>query len=353
MTGPLRIAVLAPPWFPVPPDRYGGIELVVGLLADGLAGAGHDVTLFASGDSAPARARLAALYDHSPSEHIGKSFWDLRHVVDCLARQDEFDVVNDHSGMVGAALGGLLRTPFVHTVHGPLDGEPGDTYEQICSLSDRIGLISISLSQRAPRPWLPWVANCPNAIDLSRYPLEERPRGDYLLFLGRLAPDKGAHRAIAVAAEAGLPIKLAGKCREPGELEYFEAHVRPLLGPRVEYVGEVPHEEKVELLRNAVATLFPIDWEEPFGLVMLESMACGTPVVATRRGAAPEVIEQGVGGLVVPGFADFAPAVGAVTALDRRAVRASVEGRFEVGAMVAAYEGAYRHAIERSRTLEP
>src|SRR5436190_1571252 len=216
----MRIAVLSPVWFPVPPRGYGGIEWIVSLLADGLVDAGHEVTLFAAGD-------------------------------------------------------------------------PGDVYEQVAQVAPRTRLVSISMKQRQPRPRLPWLANIPNALDFSLYPVHPH-RGDYLLFLGRMNREKGAHRAVAVATEAGLPLKLAGKMREPAEQEYFRQFIAPhLRDGEIEYLGEVTHGEKVELLRNARATLFPIDWEEPFGLVMIESMACGTPVIATRRGAVPEVIEHG------------------------------------------------------------
>src|SRR5919201_884956 len=165
-------------------------------------------------------------------------------------------------------------------------------------VAPNLGFISLSLNQRKPRPNYNWVANVPNALDLSVYPF--RPyRGDYLLFLGRMSPDKGAHRAVAVAMEAGLPLKIAGKMREPKEREYFEQFVAPHLGDGIEFLGEVSHGEEVELLQRARATLFPIEWEEPFGLVMIESMACGTPVIATRWGAVPEVIEHGRSGIIV------------------------------------------------------
>lgn len=342
----MRIAILSPAWFPVPPSGYGGIEWIVALLADGLAEAGHEVTLFASGDSTPRHARLAAVYEEAPSEHIGETWWDLRHALACFDRQDEFDVVNDHSGMLAAVAGAGLRTPLVHTVHGPLDGEPGEVYAQICRLNERLRLISISLNQRRPRPELPWVANCPNALDFSVYPFRrERERGDYLLFLGRMSPAKGAHRAVAVAIEAGLPLKLAGKCREPAEQRYFDELVRPHLGPTIEYLGEVPHGEKVELLQHARATLFPIEWEEPFGLVMIESMACGTPVIATRWGAVPEVVEHGVSGIVVDDYRIIPAALEEADALDPQEIRRYAEAHFAPERMVADYLRAYRELL--------
>ena len=341
--GRLRIALISPVWFPVPPPRYGGTEAIVSLLADGLADAGHEVTLFASGDSRT-RARLAYVYGRAPSERIGQTLPELRHCLACYERAGEFDVINDHSGPPAAAIGGLLETPVLHTIHGPLDGEGGAIYEQIAHTAPHIGLISLSLGQRRPKPHLPWVANCPNALDLSRYPRAEARR-EHLLFLGRMTPDKGAHRAIEVAREAGLPLKIAAKCREPEEIAYFRRFIEPQLDDRIEYLGEVTHEKKVELLQRARATLFPIDWEEPFGLVVIESMACGTPVIATRRGAVPEVIEQGQTGIIVDDYRDMAAAFEQAEALDPLELRRAVEERFSPERMVADYLDAYRVAL--------
>jgi len=339
--------VLAPPWFAVPPTGYGGIEWVVSLLADGLADAGHDVTLFASGDSRT-RAKLAYAYEHAPSEHIGQSAWELPHVLACYERQDEFDVINDHSGPSALAIAGAVATPVVHTVHGPLTGEPGALYDAIASVAPRVGLISISLNQRKPKPHLNWLANCANALDLSVYPCQPH-RGEYLLFLGRLSSDKGAHRAVAVAMQLGLPLKIAGKCRESKERRYFEEFVQPHVGPAhgIEYLGEVNHGQKVELLQDARATLFPIDWEEPFGLVMIESMACGTPVIATRHGAVPEVIAHGRSGIVVDDYRLMPVALEEADRLDPLECRRYVEERFAPERMVADYVAAYRSAIEQ------
>ena len=342
----MRIAILSPVWFPVPPTGYGGIELVVSLLADGLVDAGHEVTLFASGDSWT-KANLAYTYETAPSELIGRSMPELRHALGCYTRAGEFDVINDHSGMPAAALAGSLKTPVLHTVHGPLDGEAGGTYESIQRLAPDVGLISISLNQRRPKPELPWVANVPNAVDLSLYPCKPH-RGDYLLFLGRMSPDKGAHRAIAVAMELGVPLKMAGKKREKKEEQYFAEFVEPHLGHGVEWLGEVTHGTKVELLQDARATLFPIEWEEPFGLVMIESMACGTPVIATRHGAVPEVMEHGRGGLIVDHYREMAAALDEADELDPLECRRYVEERFAPERMVGDYVDAYREAVERS-----
>jgi glycosyltransferase involved in cell wall biosynthesis len=342
----MRIAILSPVWFAVPPTGYGGIELVVSLLADGLVDAGHDVTLFASGDSLT-KAELAYVFEQAPSELIGRSVPELRHALACYTRADEFDVINDHSGMPAAALAGALRTPVLHTVHGPLDGEPGETYQSIQQLAPQVGLISISLNQRRPKPDLPWAANIPNALDFSLYPCKPH-RGDYLLFLGRMSPDKGAHRAIAVAMELGLPLKMAGKKREAKEEQYFTEFVQPHLGHGIEWLGEVSHGTKVDLLQNARATLFPIEWEEPFGLVMIESMACGTPVIATRHGAVPEVIEHGRSGLIVDNYREMAPALDEADRLDPLDCRRYVEQHFAPERMVGDYVDAYLAAVERA-----
>ena len=340
----MRIAILSPVWFPVPPTGYGGIEWIVSLLADGLADAGHDVTLFASGDSRT-RAKLHSVYPVAPSLRIGESLPEFRHALACYERAGEFDIVNDHSGPPAAALGGAVATPVVHTMHGPLDGEAGPVYEQIARVAPRVKLISLSLNQRRPLPDLPWVANCPNALDLAAYPVQPH-RGDYLVFIGRMSPDKGAHRAIQVAKDAGLPLKMAGKMNEPPEKEYFETQVRPALGWGIEYLGEVTHAEKVELLQNARATLFPIEWEEPFGLVMIESMACGTPVIATRWGAVPEVIEHGISGIIVEDSSEMAAALEEADRLDPLECRRYVEERFSAARMVADYLGAYERVLE-------
>ena len=339
----MRIAILSPPWFPVPPTGYGGIEWIVSLLADGLTDDGHEVTLFASGDS-HTKAKLAAVFERAPSELIGRSLPELRHVLAGYVRADEFDVINDHTGPLGAALGALVETPVVHTVHGPLDGEPGEVYEGLARIAPSVGLISLSLNQRRPKPNLNWAANVPNALDLAHYPCQPH-KGEYLLFLGRMNREKGAHRAVAVARELGLPLKLAGKAREERERVYFAEFVEPHLGDGIEFLGEVNHGTKVELLQNARAPLFPIEWEEPFGLVMIESLACGTPVIATRRGAVPEVIVDGRGGVVVDDWREIPGALEQADAIEPLECRRYAEERFAPERMVGDYVRAYREAV--------
>lgn len=345
----MKVALFSPVWFPVPPGRYGGIEAVVHNLAEGLVDAGVDVSLFASGDS-KTRAKLVSAFDEAPSEHIGQSFWELQHALSFLERAGEFDLVHDHSGLLGLTLFGLSRCPSVHTVHGPLTGEPGDVYERACAVAHDVGLVSLTLSQRVPRPTLPWIANVGNSIDVSRYPFRRRA-GESLLFLGRMSPEKGAHRAILVARRAGRPLKIAAKCREPGEIEYFERHVEPHLGPDVEYVGEVGHDEKCRLLAEAHALLVPIEWQEPFGLVMIEALACGTPVVALRRGSVPELLRHGRTAYVADDLGGMVAGIDRVAELDPTVLRADVENRFSVERMVEEYLEVYESVTQTAGVL--
>jgi glycosyltransferase involved in cell wall biosynthesis len=341
----VRIAIIAPAWFAVPPMRYGGIEWVVSILADGLVDAGHDVTLFAAGDS-QTKAHLVTCYDEPPSMRIGLSLPDLHHALTCYERAGDFDLINDHSGPLGAALGAAPEVPVCHTVHGPLTGEPGDVYSLIGRVSPSVGLISISDSQRAPLPDLNWLATCHNAIALDAYPFEPGDDG-FLLFLGRMSPDKGAHHAVRVAQELDMPLILAGKMHDVEERAHFEKTVEPHLTDRIQYVGEVSHDEKVRLLQRASVTVFPIQWPEPFGLVMVESMACGTPVVATRFGAVPEVIDDGVSGVIVDEFDELAAAVERAKGLREEDCVATAKARFSPERMVADYEEAYHRMIQR------
>ncbi len=336
----------------VPPERYGGVEWIVSLLADGLVDAGHEVVLFASGGSVT-KAELVSAFAEPPSYRIGDSLPDLQHTLTAWLHAGAFDLVNDHSGLLAAALAGSCPAPVCHTVHGPLDGEEGRVYRQIARLNPRLRFISLSLSQRRPAPDLAWLHNCPYAFDVDAYPFSER-REDYLLFVGRLSAEKGAARAIRVAQELGAPLKIAGKMHDQPEREYFRREIAPHLDGDIEYLGEVSHEAKVRLLQRARCTLFPIEWEEPFGLVTVESMACGTPVVATRRGAVAEVVgDSGEGGIVVDDVESMAAAVLAADAIDPARCRAYVDDRFSARRMLREYLEAYRLLLDEQGSTLP
>jgi glycosyltransferase involved in cell wall biosynthesis len=339
----MHVALFSPVWFPVPPDRYGGIEAIVQLLADGLVAAGADVTLFASGDS-KTDARLVSAFDVAPSEHIGESYWELQHLLPFLEQRDEFDIVHDHSGLLGLTMLGLTSCPTIHTVHGPLTGDPGEVYRKVCEIVPHAGLVSLTMNQRRPLPDLPWVANVHNAIDVSRYRVDRNP-GDSLLFLGRMSPDKGAHRAIRIAKRLGRPLEIAAKCREPGEIAYFDEFVAPHLDDDIRYVGEVDHDEKCELLARAHALVVPIEWEEPFGLVMIEALASGTPFVAMRRGSVPEILRHGETAMIADDLAGMVAMVDQVAGLEPARLRREAETRFSVAQMVEGYLDAYEMMI--------
>ena len=340
----VRIAVLCPPWLRVPPPRYGGIEAVVSLLADGLVEQGHDVTLFAAKGSTT-RAKLVALHDEADLADAGQMVPELRHTLSCLRQAGRFDVISDHSAPLACALSGAIETPIVHTLHGALDEAFAAAYDDVLAFAPRTSVISLSLAQRTPRPGFPWIANIPNAVDLGRYTVRTRAAGTHLLWIGRMCADKGPDRAIEVAREAGLPLVLAGKMREATERAYFERHVEPRLGSTVRYVGEADRETLVRLLHEAIALVNPIEWPEPFGLVMIEAMACGVPVVATRRGAAPEVIESGVTGVLVEDYREMARMLPFVAEIDPATCRAEAERRFAPKVMVDRYLGAFTSAI--------
>jgi glycosyltransferase involved in cell wall biosynthesis len=324
----MRIGLVAPPWAPVPPKLYGGIELIVDRLARGFADAGHEVRLFATGDST-CPVPTSSVLPLAEGMRIGAALVELRHA---LAAHDELrdcDIIHDHT--LAGPLISRGDIPVVTTVHGPLDAEWTDVYR---SIATRAHVVCISHAQRLAAPDLAVRAVIHHGIDAGEFPFGAGP-GGYALFLGRMSPDKGAHRAIAAARQAGFPILLAAKMRTGEERIYYDEHIAPMLGPDATYLGEVPHEHKLELLGGAAALLFPIRWPEPFGLVMLEALASGTPVIAFPEGAAPEVVDHGVTGYLVDSVDEMAAALGKVAHLDRAACRASVEGPFSAARMVA------------------
>jgi glycosyltransferase involved in cell wall biosynthesis len=343
----MRIGLLAPISADVPPDGYGGVEAVLALLADGRVEAGHDVTLFASGRSAT-KAKLVAAVDEPPSKPGRLADASVRHALECVARAHEFDLVSNHLGVLGGALCGPFATPSVHTVSDPVD-RVGAIWERIAELWPRLRLISTSLRQQELAPGLPWVANCYNALDPANYPFRPEAEADgYLAFVGRMSPDKGCREAIDVARSTGMRLRIAAKLEEAHERDYFKRHIEPALGDGVDYVGELDHDRIVDLLGGAVATLFPTDVEEAFGMVLIEAMACGTPIVATRRGAVPEVVADGHTGILVDDVSEMPAAVGRVGGIDRHECRTRVERHFSPTPLVAAYEAAFDRLLTES-----
>jgi glycosyltransferase involved in cell wall biosynthesis len=342
----MRIAIIAPPWAPIPPPLYGGIEQAVDAEARGLTAAGQELMLFATGDSTSPVPRQWVLAE-AEGMRMGFAVPEIRHVLAAYDAVADFgaEIVHDHTVLGPVLAHAFTDVPVVSTIHGPLNDELIDIYRHIAA---RVALVAISHAQREPDPDLPIARVIHHGVDARQFP-SGTGEGGYLLFLGRMTPEKGAHRAVAVARKAGAELLMAGKCREPWERSYFEAEVEPGLGGDVRYLGEVDHEEKLRLLAGAKATLFPIRWNEPFGLVMIESLACGTPVLAFREGAAPEVIEDGRTGFLCAGESEMAEAVAAVDGLDRAQCRAAVEGYFSTERMVREHLELFEQVSSRPR----
>lgn len=344
---PLNIGILAPPWIPLPPPSYGGIELVVTGLARELAGRGHAVTVLAAPGSELRGVRVVTALRQLPST-IGDSHAERAHVRAVANAFAGCDVVLDHSGLPGIVENSRWARPWAHVVHGPMTREMRALYRKAHWAIPDLELIAISNSQRYLAPELPWLHTCHNGMDLDGV-VFEAASGDHLAFLGRMSPEKGVVHAIEIARQAGVPLKIAAKCREAAEIAYFERAVEPRLGGEIEWLGELGAAEKFELLRRSRALLFPIQWNEPFGLVMIEAMAAGTPVLATPRGSVPEVVRDGVTGHV---SADIATLSRAAATLDdgmRPSCRAHVERNFSVGRMTDAYEHALHLLLTRPR----
>ncbi|MFP5318613.1 MAG: glycosyltransferase family 4 protein [Acidimicrobiia bacterium] len=321
----MRVGIVAPPWAPVPPPLYGGIEQAIDGLARGFQKAGHHVVMFTTADStSPVERRW--LLEASEGYRMGYTVPELRHVMAAYEQLDDVDVIHDHSVLGPVYAERYPDKKVLTTIHGPFNDELTDIYRRI---AHRVPIIAISHAQRAVVPELPIARVIHHGIDAARFPFGDGD-GGYCLFLGRMNPDKGAQRAALAARKAGVPLVMAGKCREPWEHQFFDQEIAPYLDDEIRYVGEVPHEEKVRLLANAACTLFPIRWNEPFGLVMVESLACGTPVLAFREGAAPEVIEHGRTGFLCEDETDMAEFITSVRELDRADCRAAVEGYFSM-----------------------
>jgi glycosyltransferase involved in cell wall biosynthesis len=348
---PLRIAQISPLWTRVPPGTYGGVELLMKLLIDELVERGHEVTLFATADCVT-RATLHPVCDlnlcamlESGAAYVYE-YYANGVMTDVLQRQSEFDVIHSHLAPSSLPLGALAATPVLWTLHTnihrddewALDRYPG---VHAAGISEhQVHAVSLKLGREFPVVY--------NGCDFDAYDPSDLP-GDYLAFLGRMSPPKNPKDAIRIARACGLPIVLAGQPQNPQEKKYFEEEIVPLLDDKhVRWIGPVNHLQKNELLRRASALIFPIEWDEPFGLVMIEAMACGTPVVAHRRGSVAEVVDNGVTGFhssVIDGMAELVPEA---LKLDRAAVRAHAKARFGFQKMVDEYERIYRELAGRT-----
>ena len=340
----MRIAMLAPVWITIPPKGYGGIERVIKLLVDELVCKGEDVTLFAAGPCST-RADQVMYMGDAPTEHMGETLYDAYHVGQAFRAiaSGGFDVVHDHSGFIGPAFAGLLRQPVVHTLHGPFTAETAMFYS---AFRDDCYYAAISNRQRERFPLLNYVGVVPNAVDIAehRYLGE---KDDYVIYVSRICEDKGADQAVMLALNAGKRIILAGKIDRGRDREYFDERIKPLIdGDRVVYAGEVSQEEKVNLLSRANAFIFPIRWEEPFGLVMAEALACGTPVLATRWGAVPEVVEHGVTGFLADEPEGLLEYFDRIDELDPLMCRRRAEELFSPQVMAAGYLDIYSKVVD-------
>jgi glycosyltransferase involved in cell wall biosynthesis len=343
----VKIAQVAPLYESVPPTCYGGTERIVHYLTEELVRLGHDVTLFAAGDSSTSarldagRARALRL-DPSAPDPIPPHLTMFERV---LTRSREFDVIHFHTDCLHFPMTRCLSTPHVTTLHGRLDLQ--DLEPLYRGFAD-VPLVSISDQQRLPLPFADWLGTVPHGLPCELYRLGPGD-GGYLAFLGRVSPEKGLARAIQIAARAGLPIRVAAKV-DKHDQDYFESVIRPMLSlPHVQFLGEISEDNKGEFLGHARALLFPIDWPEPFGLVMIEAMACGTPVIAFNRGSVPEVLENGVTGLIVESEDDAIRAVRRVADIDRSHCRRRFEARFTARRMALDYLAAYQAVSKVSR----
>lgn len=343
----MKIAMLAPPWIKIPPAGYGGIEWVVYYITNELVKRGHEVTLFASGDSST-NAELFPVFPNEMPNRIGETMLEVQHAAACLKRAGEFDIIHDHSSFSVVAYSSLVKTPIVHTLHGPFNDETCAFYRDF---SDSSWYVAISDYQRSCCPKLRYAGTVYNPIDINGWPfVPANEKGDYLLAFGRLCADKGFHTAIDVAKRTGMKIIIAGAV-QPANRDYYETVIKPQIdGEQVRFVGEVSLTEKWSLFSRAKAFLFPIQWPEPFGLVMIEAMATGTPVIAFPEGSVPEVVENGITGYTVKDVDEMVEAVRRIDEIDAVMCREHVQNKFSVSKCVDGYEQVYAKVVENCRS---
>jgi glycosyltransferase involved in cell wall biosynthesis len=338
----MRIGLIAPPGVPVPPPAYGGTESVVDQLARGFARAGHEVLLAAAANSSCPVRQVGGSEEASLTAPVcADSMTELRHVVRSYAAMRDVDIVHDHTVMGPLYGHGPAGVPVVTTAHGPFDAAMAPIYRAMRGVS----VIAISHHQASTARGVPLAAVIHHGLDMSSVPTGHGT-GGYASFLGRMCPEKGPREAALIARAAGVPLLMAAKLRHQAERDYFDAEVKPLLCSDVEYVGELGYDEKMKLLGGSFAMVNPIQWDEPFGLVMIEAMATGTPVVATPAGSASEVVDDGITGLLRTSIASMASALPDASYLDRAACRAVAVERFSGERMVADHLRLYEELLE-------
>lgn len=346
----LNIAQLATPWERVPPQKYGGTELIASLLTEELVRRGHKVTLFATGDS-KTKAKLRYVFPkalYRAGVPWTNSSWPMLHVQACMEQAQEFDIIHNHFHYFGLTMGALVKTPVITTYHGDFETAEKDPGKKaILEKNKRMPFVSISRDQRTHTTvGLHFVRTVYNAIDIHQFPFNPIP-GNYLVWLGRITPKKGVIEAIRVAKKFGMKLFIAAKI-DVVDQEFYLKEVKPLLSKKhAEYVGEIGPTEKAKLLKNAYALINPIKWNEPFGLVMVEAQACGTPVVAYPNGAAPELILNGKTGYFARNVDGLVGALKKIPNLNRINCRKNVEARFTVEKMADGYEAAYLSVLQK------
>lgn len=343
----MRIGLIAPPWLPVPPPSYGGTEQVLDALARGLQEAGHDVVLFTTGDATCPISRRH-VYASAERRRLGETVPELYHALCAYDALANSDVIHDHTigGLVIA--GRLASPPVVATAHSAFSEELVKIYSNV---QDRVSIVAISADQASRAPTLRIARVIHHGLDPNDFSVSSGSRG-YLLFLGRMSPDKGVHVAARVALAANRRLLIAAKLQGPLEQEYFNEQVEPLLGDQVIHLGEVDTTTKKDLLEGAEALINPIRWPEPFGLVMIEALASGTPVIAFHDGAAPEIVDHGVTGYLCEDESEMVQALRWIELLDRGECRRRFEERFGAQRMVESYLALYRE-IRDARQSDP
>jgi glycosyltransferase involved in cell wall biosynthesis len=339
----MRVGIIAPPWVPVPPPAYGGTESMLDRLARGLVAAGHEVLLAAAANSSCQVPQVPGTTEAPEDAALtGDGVTELGHVVTAYAAMGDVDVIHDHTLAGPLSKFSAGPVPVVTTNHGPFDGPLGSLYSAMGGLP----VIAISQHQASTASSdVNIAAVIHHGVDVTAIPVGSG-RGGYASFLARMSPDKGAREAVLVAQQAGVPLRLAAKLREPDEHEYFESQVEPLLSSDIEYVGELGHDDKLALVGESFALLNPIQWPEPFGLVMIEALATGTPVVGSPEGSAPEIITDGVTGYLRSDPEGLAEALAEAADLDRGRCRAEAEERFDTSRMVEDHVRLYQRLVD-------